>query len=147
MVISGREVGRPTHKTPHVNLSPFIHEPSPILPRSLMRPCWRELDGAQWGETLGGKRKHRPRGRLRLPQRGGAALLSCGPFSPHAPVSHHQLHQLLLLIDYFFIPHALYPHYNLQTVTKVKSSIYQQEKWSFTFYCPFDSNVIIKSFF
>ncbi len=60
MVISGREVGHSPHKTPHVNLSPSIHEPTLILPRSLMFPCWGELDGAPWGETLEGKRKHRP---------------------------------------------------------------------------------------
>lgn len=61
MVISGREVGHSPHKTPHVNLSLSIHEPTLILVRCLMFPCWAELDGVPWGETLEGKRKHGPR--------------------------------------------------------------------------------------
>lgn len=84
MVISGREVGRPPHKTPHVNLSPFIHEPTPILPRSLMRPCWGELDGAQSGETLQGKCKHRPRVGLLLHQQSGGHAPQLWPIAVFA---------------------------------------------------------------
>lgn len=103
MVISGGGVGPPPHKTPHVNLSPFIQEPAPVLPRPLTRPCWRELDGAQWGETLGGEGKHGP-----VDRSGGGlggALLSCARFHLTLPLAR----QLLLLIHSSFIPRALEP--------------------------------------
>lgn len=111
MVISGREVGHSPHKTPHVNLSPSIHEPTLILPHTLMFPCWGELDGAQWGETLGGKRKHRPRVGTPASSTRGTKLFSCGPSAssyqrPHALIRHQSLSVPSPAFGYFS---SLYP--------------------------------------
>lgn len=109
MVNSGREVGHSPHKTPHVNLSSCIHEPTLILARSLMLPCCGELDEAPWGKhSKGNVNTGLVWGLLLLsPQpRPIGSLLSVSVLTPKISLSTLQFHSVNIYILFALVCHA-----------------------------------------